>query len=211
MINQLKFKDSDGCKMFITSDFHLNHNKSFIYYDRGYTSVEEHNNAVISKINEVCRPCDILFFLGDFCLNVTHDQFLGFINRINPRLYFLSGNHNSGWLKEYGKFCIDTFGHEAIGVQWLNKITYFGNYTEIYWNNQFVVLSHFPLLVFNNSKFGSWHLHGHCHGKLSSSLPEAQSGKILDVGWDVFKKPIDFAELKAIMDSKQKKSNDNLH
>ena len=50
---------------------------------------------------------------------------------------------------------------------------------------------------------GSWCLCGHEHGGLPATRPEAKDGKILDLGWDLYKKPVSFAEVKAIMDTKQ--------
>lgn len=207
----LKIADTESRKIFITSDLHLNHNKEFVWKYRGYESLGDHNDSIIAKINEVCRPCDLLINLGDFCLNTKIDEFYDFVRRINPKMIFQTGNHGNPWIKVYKEFSYLNYNCLALGVDWIGKITYWGDYLELVWNKQFIVCSHFPLLVFNNSKFGAWHVHGHCHGKLKSSLPESQDGKILDVGWDVFKKPIDFDELKSIMGDKNQKSNDGLH
>ena len=47
-------------------------------------------------------------------------------------------------------------------------------------------------------------IHGHSHGNLKTSLPdELNCGKILDVSWDVFKKPISTEEVLSIMNNKK--------
>jgi hypothetical protein len=64
---------------------------------------------------------------------------------------------------------------------------------------------HYPLAVWNESHHGSWMIHSHSHGSYGAGLPTTlDQGKILDVGWDVFNKPVDFFEVKDIMDKKEK-------
>lgn len=55
-------------EVFLTSDFHLNHDRSFIYEPRGFSSVEEHDEAIIDNINELVAPEDTLYILGDLML-----------------------------------------------------------------------------------------------------------------------------------------------
>ena len=210
---KIKFQDSDSLRLFITSDLHLNHNKEFLYGARGFDNVAKHNESVIESINSKCRDNDILFVLGDFCLNAKYDQFLDFVCNIRCKMWFLNGNHPNPWLKEYNIWSkMHHYCEYAFGVQWLNKIICYGDQINLIWNNQMFVCSHFPLLVFDESKRGSIHLHGHCHGNLKSSLPNAiEHGKILDVGWDVFRSPIGFDEIMKIMATKPIKSYDGLH
>lgn len=209
----IKFQDSDSSRLFITSDLHLNHNKEFLYGARGFDNVEDHNTSAFDSINSVCKDNDVLFVLGDFCLNATFDQFLDFVCNIRCKMWFLNGNHPNPWLKEYKIWSITNHRCEyAIGAQWLNKIVCYGDQVNLIWNKRVFVCSHFPLLVFDGSKHGAIHLHGHCHGNLKSSLPSAtENGKILDVGWDVFRAPVGFDEITKIMATKPIKSNDGLH
>jgi len=44
---------------------------------------------------------------------------------------------------------------------------------------QALVLCHYPLARWDRSHYGSWHLHGHCHGNY-----HALDGFIFDVGVD---------------------------
>ena len=54
--------------IYFTSDLHLNHDKEFIYKERGFSSVEEMNTAIINNINETLTEGDELFILGDLML-----------------------------------------------------------------------------------------------------------------------------------------------
>jgi calcineurin-like phosphoesterase family protein len=68
---------------------------------------------------------------------------------------------------------------------------------------QRMTLNHFPMRSWSSSVHGTWCVCGHAHGRCKVSLPgEIGGGLILDVGWDVWKKPIPFDVLKAEMNKK---------
>ena len=54
-------------KIYITSDWHFNHNKNFIYEKRGFSSIQEMNEAIITYHNQCVNYNDIVYCLGD-CL-----------------------------------------------------------------------------------------------------------------------------------------------
>ena len=92
----LKLTHNDSHRVYFTSDTHFNHDKAFIYESSGYKNRYEHNDALITKINEVVRPQDTLFHLGDFCLNITPPEFDAILSRINcNNIAYIWGNHNS--------------------------------------------------------------------------------------------------------------------
>ena len=55
--------------VFITSDLHFGHDKAFLYAPRGFSTITEHDATVISNWNSVIAPEDIVYVLGDVCLN----------------------------------------------------------------------------------------------------------------------------------------------
>ena len=79
-------------KNFITSDLHLGHAKPFIWEKRGYTSIQDHDDKIIDKINELVGPNDTLFSLGDFCLNTTEPQLESYLSRIACQNIYLYVN-----------------------------------------------------------------------------------------------------------------------
>ena len=54
----------------------------------------------------------------------------------------------------------------------------YGYYKEIKIGDTKVCMSHYPMTVWNRQHYGSFMLHGHCHGSFQGK------GKILDVGLD---------------------------
>jgi len=138
----LKINHSDNHRVFFTSDTHFNHDKEFIYGSRGYSNRYEHNDALITKINEVVRPQDTLFHLGDFCLNITPPEFEEILRRINcNNIAYIWGNHNSCIRRIYEETLAGEFQRNDIEVYpyAVGKITYLGYYKELIVNGQFII------------------------------------------------------------------------
>jgi calcineurin-like phosphoesterase family protein len=203
MINIIEASDST---IWFTSDWHLGHQRDFVWKVRGYQSADDHTNSIIETLNHYVRENDILFNLGDLCLNTTREQFDGYLDRIKcQNIWCLFGNHNNPHEKHIYRPERDKLTTQP--VNWVypvkyKNIAYIGHYHEVVVNGQFIVLFHYPLLSWNQMMHGSWALVGHEHGWLPSTRPDAKEGKILDLGWDLYKKPLSFAELKPIMDAK---------
>jgi calcineurin-like phosphoesterase family protein len=221
----LKIKTNTDQKVWFVSDTHLFHNKSFVWEVRGHTSPEDHTNFVIGKINELVKEDDILFHLGDITLNCTEEQFEDTIKQIRCRsVYLLWGNHNSPSWKIYQREVAQslkrlTQNYTSASVDGWHKedefevypfryknLVFLGNYVEVILNGQYIVLTHYPIHSWNNMNKGTWHLFGHMHCKNSPT-----NGRRLDVGWDGYKKPLSFEEVKEIMDIKEILSDGGHH
>lgn len=199
MKEYIKFKDSLECKLYVTGCLHLGHLLEGVWKSRGYNSPLEHTNGLIRTINETCREQDVLLVLGDFCLNTSEEQFYQYLKDIKPKLWFLKGNHNNPWIKLYFKHSKEKFGYEVRCYEWLNKITYWGDYLHLSWNKQITICNHYPYYVFDMIKVGGWSLVSHSHGSCQLTRPENLTMKQLDCGWDIHKKPLTFEEIQLIM------------
>lgn len=199
-------------KIFFTSDLHLNHlgpkGGTPLWESRGYSSFMDMTDKVISRINETIEEDDVLYHLGDFCLNTTTEEFESLISRmICKNIYMIHGNHNNPHFKIYKNILNITFPNhqsdefEVYPIRYKN-VTFVGHYKEIVINKQLIVLFHYPISSWNHIKHGSWMLCGHSHHSFNLSRPDNTESKILDVGWDGFKKPLSFEEVKLIMDKK---------
>lgn len=205
-----------GKKVFFSSDLHLNHNPSWeipIWKQRGFNSVQEMNDGIIKSINDAVAEDDILFLLGDFTLNCKMEQFHYLRGQIKCReIFTLWGNHPSPLLAYYKDRVSETFDVEEVYPLFLANVTILGHYAEVIVNKQLIILNHFPLSIWNEQKRGAWHLTGHSHGGFEDTLPTTtNTGKILDVGWDVFRKPVSMDDIRPIMDKKQYVKKDRNH
>lgn len=79
-------------KIFFTSDTHYYHNNVIRYCDRPYTSVEEMNEDMVKKWNEIVSPDDVVYHLGDFSLAIRPVEL--FTPRLNGVKYLVPGNHD---------------------------------------------------------------------------------------------------------------------
>lgn len=162
----LKFtgKNQEFC---FWSDTHFNHACDHwevpLWKARGFNSVQEHNEGLIQRWNEKSNKSTIFFHLGDFIFGYDSIQyFKNIIKRLNfKELYVMPGNHNSGWRQVF---------EEQHGNVWKieenKKVIFIPNYLEAHINGQSFVMSHYPILSFNNQSKNGICLYGHVHGNL---------------------------------------------
>ena len=80
--------------IYITSDLHFNHNKEFIWKARGYSSVEDMNEAQIIKFNEMVTDEDDVWILGDLVMGQSTDA-IPLLKRLNGKIHVVLGNHDT--------------------------------------------------------------------------------------------------------------------
>lgn len=128
---------------------------------RPFDTLEQMNDAIVDGINSVLGPNDIAFCLGDWSFG-GYEQIYEFRKRLHVlEVHLIYGNHDEAIEK--------SFFYQSL-------FTSVSHYQELKIDGQSMVLSHYPMRVWNKSHKGWWQLYGHCHG----SLPD-QGGKQLDV------------------------------
>ena len=128
---------------FFTSDEHLGHNRVREYSNRPFSSIEEMDDEIIKRNNEIVKDDDIVVHGGDFSL--IRDQIIvrkKYVSRLKGKHIFIVGSHDYWLGKEY---------HEI----WTKNI-----------NGMFIVVCHYAMRVWPRSHYGSWQLYGHSHGTL---------------------------------------------
>jgi len=138
-------------KYWFISDWHFGHDRDFIWGKRGYSSVQEHDEDLISKFNSKVGTKDITYFLGDFCFNKEFDKYL---SRLNGNFIILCGNHDK-----------DFFRHlSSISCKTKQKIIKFTTgFIDISLQGKPITLCHFAMHSWNKSHFNAGHLYGHHH------------------------------------------------
>lgn len=139
--------------IFFTSDWHIGHNKDFLFRPRGFQSIEEHDEAIIKNCNEIVKPDDELWILGDLALGLK-EEWEKWIPALKCKnVYYLIGNHDTvnkcNSYNEYGLIC----------KGYANVIKY-SKWLSFY-------LSHYPTLTgnFDFNDHPVWNLSGHTHSK----------------------------------------------
>ena len=80
--------------IWLISDTHLNHDKEFIWKARGFNSVQEMNDAIIERWNEVVKYDDVVYHLGDFIMSDL-DSGIAFIKQLKGKIKLAIGNHDT--------------------------------------------------------------------------------------------------------------------
>ena len=188
----------------ITSDLHLNHDRDFLYGKRGFSNIKEHNEYIISEINRLVKPTDILFSLGDFCLNTKEDELNTFLDTIQcQNIYLIWGNHPNPLKKIYYREVTNQYGPDIDVYPFKYKnVTFMGYQCEVIIQGKYVVLNHFPLEVWENMKDGSYMLCGHSHYSLPRTRKDSVDGLTLDCGWEGHNSIYNFNEIVEIMKTK---------
>ena len=140
--------------IWFTSDWHIGHNKDFLYGKRGYCSIDEHDTAIIKNCNELVKPDDELWLLGDLALGINEAEWNRVYYSINcQNIHFIIGNHDTD--RRMDKY-IDEYGFELHGYADIMK----------YSKKKRFYLSHYPTFTDNFDDEIRNHvinLYGHTH------------------------------------------------
>lgn len=169
--------------IWFTSDHHFGHSNIIKYCNRPFVDVDDMNESMIKKWNDRVGKNELVWYVGDFCLDKKPEKFL---YRLNGQKHLIKGNHDHEPKLEHGWSSIQ-------------------DYREIRHEKQHIVLFHYSMRVWNRSHYGAWQLYGHSHGTLQDDLTALS----IDIGVDNHDyKPISFEEVQAAMALKKPKIDD---
>lgn len=132
---------------------------------RPFNTLQEHDDWLVSLINEKVQKDDTLYHLGDWSFG-GKDKIKEFRQKLNCNsIIIIPGNHDHHIMQ-------DLYPAANFGV------TVESHYLELIINKIPLVLCHYPIESWNNMERGVRHLHGHTHGQLP-----VKRGRI-DVGID---------------------------
>ena len=150
--------------IYFTADEHYGHTNIIKFCNRPFKDVLDMNEQLIQRHNDVVKPFDTIYHIGDFSLKIAPEKVPVIIARLNGYHYFITGSHDR-WIN---KSTSEGMHHKVLGPIWEGVI-----------DNRHVFLSHYPHLSWPRSYHGSLHFHGHTHGKV------AHGRNRYDVGVDV--------------------------
>ena len=128
---------------YFISDTHFCHKNILKYDDRPFSSIEEHDEALIANWNSVVRRNDAVYHLGDFGFAPV-STLEEIVRRLNGKIRLIRGNHDKNRI---------IAGMEWVKDQAIVKV-----------DGKKVALCHYS---FYNPPRCHVQLHGHSHGKLS--------------------------------------------
>ena len=166
--------------IWFTSDTHFGHENIIKYCDRPFASVEEMDEALIARWNEVVCPSDTVWHLGDFTLGDVW-RARSYFKRLNGiiRVLRYQWHHDGRWVPKAGDIVSQCGSAQgvAISIRPPMVVLEFSEYGDGN-HAQALVLCHYPLAVWDRKHYGAWHLYGHSHGQ------HQNGGLSFDVGVD---------------------------
>lgn len=171
--------------IYFTSDTHFGHvgrpieeggNGGIIgMAKRPFRTIEEHDDDLIRRWNEVVGKNDDIYHLGDIVFAKDRSAAIeGLLKKLNGRIHICWGNHDHKPTRK--------MAHLFASAQDVKQIKIEGNS---------IFLSHYAHRAWNKSHHGSYHFFGHSHGGMPAF------GRSLDVGvdcWDYF--PVTFNQIR---------------
>lgn len=141
---------------FFTADCHFGHLNIIKYDNRPFTCVREMDEEMIRRWNETVAPQDTVYILGDLSW---HDdaKTAEILRQLNGKKILIDGNHDNN----LGPLSRKEF-----------KETHFG-YWEIRDPNHGslkVIMSHYPMHLYNGQRRGAVMLYGHVHNMLDHEV-----------------------------------------
>lgn len=131
--------------VFFTSDHHFGHKQIINYESRPFIDVEQMNEVMIERWNEVVQPADTLFHLGDFSF-LNKAATAEIVKRLHGYKILILGNHDRGRSRKW----------------WLEAgFDEVSEYPLIY--KDFFFLSHEPMYMNHHMPYVN--VHGHIHGR----------------------------------------------
>ena len=180
----------DGDRLFFTADTHFNHTNMLKFCDRPFADVEEMNETIIARWNQVVGEEDHVFHLGDFCQGGPA-EWTRLLDQLNGKIHLIVGNHD---LKNLRQGYIKRF-EEVVMQQWIEV------------EDKMIYLNHYPYLCFDGGyKPNVWQLFGHVHTRENNTGLDAERLAYLyptqyDVGVDNNGfAPVSYQEVKQIIE-----------
>lgn len=184
--------------VWLTSDQHFGHARILEYSGRPFSSVDEMDEAIVARHNEIVRPDDEVYHLGD--LSLDERVALRVAPRLHGRKFLIAGNHDAcHFCHRRGQSRVRKY--VEAGFEWVRMTSSLDGFLMCHlpYRGDTVTAARpngeerYPEWRPNDE--GKWLLHGHVHEAWR------QRGRMINVGVDVWNyAPVTLDELKLIRD-----------
>lgn len=140
--------------IYYTSDLHLGHVNVLKYDNRPFATIEEMNQAIIDKWNEKVKEEDHIYIIGDFAYRTAVDPSY-YLKQLKGKKHLIRGNHDKVTLESKSAY---KYLESIEGIEHIKD------------GSRNVILCHFPIAEWNAMKRGSYHIHGHIHGRMDDTF-----------------------------------------
>lgn len=142
---------------YFISDLHFGHRNILRFDCRPFSTIEEHDEYLISQWNDTVGTDDDVWILGDISWYSALKS-VNILKRLNGKKHLCIGNHDHKLVKS-----VD-FQHQFVEIVDYKEIS-FGDGTG-------VVLCHYPIPCYNKHFYNWFHLYGHVHATFEWTMIE---------------------------------------
>lgn len=184
---------------YVIADLHLGHKNAIKFDERPYYDVADMNKQLIRNIHNTVPKKGTVILNGDFMMTRKGkkgiEEMNDFLDRIDRKIIHVRGNHDDIVIDHPNVIsqC------EILNVKIKDPSAVNGV--------QNIIISHYPILVWDKKHHASWHCHGHCHGGLSKDSSYENyydENNAMDVGANCINyHPITYREVKDVMAKKK--------
>ena len=193
-----------------TSDTHFNHQGILVFCRHAYKTPDEMNEDIIKIWNENIAPDDDVYHMGDFAFKTGQkkEETRLLVQLLNGKIHLMEGNHDN--LKQIGDFSWASVNKDKFVT--IRGIKFRMAHFPYPWGRTQKDLTERPFCMTEpdiNTETGKIYplLCGHVHENWMTRK------NCLNVGWDIFHKPIDDDKIMEIYDKTNgfQKDLDNIH
>ena len=131
--------------------FHKNVTKEGNNFDnRPFETMAEMNRYIKTQWNSKVTNADTVYILGDISLRGTNDELIAYVSQLRGKKVLVKGNHDTVADLRYKNLFEEICDYKEI-TDHIGK------------DNYKLVLSHYPILMWNGQHRGTIHLYGHTH------------------------------------------------
>lgn len=131
--------------------FHKNVTKEGNNFDnRPFNSLTEMHQYMKEKWNSKITNGDMVYILGDIAMRGTNEELIALVAQLKGREVLIKGNHDDVSDMRYKNVFEEIYDYKEI-TDYVDQDAYK------------LVLSHYPILMWNGQHRGTIHLYGHTH------------------------------------------------
>ena len=131
--------------------FHKNVTKEGNNFDnRTFNSLAEMHQYMKEKWNSKITNGDTVYILGDIAMRGTNEELIALVAQLKGRKVLIKGNHDDVSDMRYKNIFEEIYDYKEI-TDYVDQDAYK------------LVLSHYPILMWNGQHRGTIHLYGHTH------------------------------------------------
>ena len=157
--------------IYYTADHHFGHTNIIKHTSRPFQTVEEMDAVLLANWNDVVKPQDTVYILGDlFFRNTVSAE--DYLRRLNGKKHLIIGNHDKDWMKKTDLLkYFKSVEHMSIFNDGAHRIT----------------LCHYPMMTWGGIAKGSYMIHGHIHNNTDAEYFSLikKMPNILNAGVDI--------------------------